>query len=300
MKTKKFAIILVILSLLIPSIIFADSDWDIVDVARCAALHGTSLDDLKTKISDANEEDKLTYGMCISRVPQYLTNPQVTDITTDPGIVNFLKTLHPLRTCLYINIDELTQDKIYEKAFQEHGLPLETIKAIDQAGNDNCRIDTNNEKCKQKIEEEKIANHGGTIAKIQSEKYGCYGTSTSPKTLQQYLEGDRGNTANQRVDVFDQRTGLIASKGQLDKLTNIAKAQGGPVIGFFNFIIDYLVSIVFVLCMASLIYGGYNLIFSGFDQDMAEKGKKAIQYAIYGFLFIMLSYTIVLLVQSIF
>ena len=181
------------------------------------------------------------------------------------------------------------------------GLPLETIKEIDQAGNDNCKIDTNTEKCKQKVEEEKIGAQGSqTRAKIKSEKYGCYGDSETPQTLQKYLEGNRAETSDQRVDVFDKRTGLIASQGQLQKLTNIAKAQGGPVIGFFNFIIDYLVSIVFVLCMASLIYGGYNLIFSGFDQDMAEKGKKAIQYAIYGFLFIMLSYTIVLLVQSIF
>jgi len=175
---------------------------------------------------------------------------------------------------------------------------LETFKKHDY--NNNCKIDDNNEICQFKVTSKYTTSTASERNQLQEQKYGCYGTSNRPQTLQQYLEGDRGNTANQRVDVFDQRTGLIASEGQLQKLTNIAKAQGGPVIGFFNFIIDYLVSIVFVLCMASLIYGGYNLIFSGFDQDMAEKGKKAIQYAIYGFLFIMLSYTIVLLIQSIF
>ena len=48
----------------------------------------------------------------------------------------------------------------------------------------------------------------------------------------------------------------------IETLKRLANNEAGPVISFVNMIIDYLIGIIFVLCLASLIYGGYNLIFA--------------------------------------
>ena len=123
------------------------------------------------------------------------------------------------------------------------------------------------------------------------------GSWPKPKFFKDFQGQDLGIN---NFEVFSDEKGLTANTEQKKLLNKLSQNRGGPVISVINIVINYLAGIVFVLCMASLIYGGYNLIFAGFDSDMVEKGKNAIKYAITGFFLIMLSYTIVILVQSIF
>jgi len=176
--------------------------------------------------------------------------------------------------------------------------PLSKEKFMSIDTNNSCSIDTNSEKCNFQLNKELIDSPTATKRKITGQNYGCYGNLDTPKNL---FEGMQELQLENTIDVFSDQEGLVASSGQKNVLKNILQTdQGGPIVGFINFIINYLVSIVFVLCMASLIYGGYNLIFAGLDSEMIEKGKNAIKYAIFGFAFIMLSYTIVIIVQSLF
>jgi hypothetical protein len=169
------------------------------------------------------------------------------------------------------------------------------IKLIDE--NNNCRIDTNTERCKVKLLNLMLTLEPEVKIAKQQELFGCYGDSAEPKSLLDF----QGEDANLNTfQTFDEEKGFIASKAQKETLKRLANNEAGPVIGFVNMIINYLIGIIFVLCMASLIYGGYNLIFAGFDSDMTEKGKNAIKYAITGFFLAMLSYTIVILIQSLF
>jgi len=154
------------------------------------------------------------------------------------------------------------------------------------------------EKCLQTLFIEQKTKPEATALKISGQAYGCYGDLDTPKPL---LEMSRELNQDTNVKVLDKEEGLVVSEGQKNVLINLLQTdQGGPIIGLINYLINFLVSIVFVLCMASLIYGGYNLIFAGLDSEMIEKGKNAIKYATFGFVFIMLSYTIVILIQSLF
>jgi len=188
----------------------------------------------------------------------------------------------------------LSHDCIY-KNLPDRIITIDKIKQIDE--NNNCLIDTNHEKCVLKYINIMRTSSEETISALNEELFGCYGNSAEPTSLIDFEGEDKSINSFQ---VFDEEKGLIANQEQKQTLKNLSENKAGPVIGFINMIINYLASIVFVLCMGSLIYGGYNLIFAGFDSDMQEKGKNAIKYAITGFFLIMLSYTIVILVQSIF
>ena len=174
-------------------------------------------------------------------------------------------------------------------------ITIDKIKTLDQ--NNNCLLDTNREKCLAKLANLMKTSPERTNNARRDSLFGCYGNSLEPKNLIDYQGEDR-NINN--FEIFNDEKGLIANNQQKTQLKKLTENQAGPVISFINMIIDYLVGIIFVICLSSLIYGGYNLIFAGFDSDMKEKGKNAIKYAIAGFFFVMLSYTIVLLVQSIF
>ena len=180
-----------------------------------------------------------------------------------------------------------TTSDIYQRDF---------IKIHDQ--NNNCKIDSNSEECNIRLAYETFNANQEQRLRFSQNKYGCYGDSPRPTYFEESLRRDREQNT---VSVLDENEGLVATSQQRSVLINLLQTdQGGPIIGLINYLINFLVSIVFVLCMASLIYGGYNLIFAGLDSEMIEKGKNAIKYATFGFVFIMLSYTIVILIQSLF
>ena len=174
-------------------------------------------------------------------------------------------------------------------------ITVEKVKLIDE--NNNCKIDTNIENCRLKLNNILQTSTPKEKQFLKAELFGCYGNQEEPQSLFDFTESDRNINS---IQVFDEEKGLIANQAQKANLKNLSENTGGPVIGFINMIIEYLVGIVFVLCMGSLIYGGYNYIFAGFDSDMQEKGKNAIKYAGIGFFLIMMSYTIVILIQSLF
>ena len=267
-----------------------------------------SEDNLVRQIMDGDEtfQRKVIGCMQTSETQaQLLDVTESIDLNQNPTITNLLSSFNGQKDCFYFNVANQANYEIrplpvpYNIYIQSDlGLmPLDIIKDIDAKGNLNCQIDTPSEKCKLKLAKERITNPVLLNSKQQTELYNCYGNEETPRNLNADPNQLSGKDS---FNVFDEETGLIANQQQKNTLEKLSNNKAGPVIGFINMIINYLASIVFVLCMASLIYGGYNLIFAGFDTDMQEKGKNAVKYAITGFFLIMLSYTIVILVQSIF
>ena len=251
---------------------------------------------------NTNLIDCLAFVETKSRIFKVSNESKLRELNQDPRIQLFKDSYNKVSNCFYpVEIPTSSTDSEIAKAklldIVGGKVSLETFKAIDSSGDNNCEVNTPNEMCLGKLEIEKQNNPDLLKVKIQNDLYGCYGNSPDPKNL---IDSSNNELGINNFEVFNEEKGLIANTQQRTQLKKLTENQAGPVIGFINMIIDYLVGIVFVLCMASLIYGGYNLIFAGFDSDMTERGKNSIKYAITGFFFIMLSYTIVILVQSIF
>ena len=266
-----------------------------------------TIEKLVDKIREKNLDTNKEIYNCLATTTQNKTlliansNAQtIKNLNSDPRIKLFKESYNKIKHCFFPI--EIPQDKTKVKearkiAYGSTKFDLITFKVIDASGNNNCQIDTDHESCIATLESEKITNQRETRNKIANDLYGCYGNERTPRNL---LESTQDLRNINSFQVFDEEKGLIANQAQKANLKNLSENTGGPVIGFINMIIEYLVGIVFVLCMGSLIYGGYNYIFAGFDSDMQEKGKNAIKYAGIGFFLIMMSYTIVILVQSIF
>lgn len=66
----------------------------------------------------------------------------------------------------------------------------------------------------------------------------------------------------------------------------------------FVYIINILLTIVGVLSIAFMIYGGFQYIVSRGNEEQAEAGKKTLTNAIIGLVIVMLSYTIMVVVVN--
>jgi hypothetical protein len=304
---KKFVISLVIAFTLL-SQSFAEENSSVNQSstqAYCSNL-ANHINELETSIVEGNLEFNKKIMLCLKQIEtKSLMIPDSADLD-DSLIINILKeNYNNFNECFYLNIQDYrdfighpasgtnnSENILINTALGE--LPADQVKYIDANGDSNCQINTNTEKCRAKLFLEKL-DKPNEYKKKRVFLYGCYGDEENPR----YIDNNQNSDVNS-FSTFDEEKGFIASDQQKTNLKKLANNEAGPVIGFINMIINYLVGIVFVLCMASLIYGGYNLIFAGFDSDMTEKGKNAIKYAITGFFLIMLSYTIVILVQSIF
>jgi type IV secretory pathway VirB2 component (pilin) len=62
------------------------------------------------------------------------------------------------------------------------------------------------------------------------------------------------------------------------------------------FIQEYLLPFAGIIAVLFIIIGGYQYIFSGANEDLAEKGKKTLTNAVIGLVIIILSYVIVRIV----
>jgi hypothetical protein len=276
-------------------------------IERCNYQFPT-YEDLIVRIQDKDLEINKELFLCLGFIETKAllimdsTPDTLVQLNEDPRIQLFKDSYNKLSECFYpveIPSDKSVQAINEAKLINSPGgkITLETYKAIESKGNNNCLIDTPHETCLSILEKQKRDNLSQLNLQIRNDLYGCHGNSSEPKN---FLDSQSNEIGINNYEVFNEEKGLIANTQQKTQLKELTENQAGPVIGFINMIIDYLVGIVFVLCMASLIYGGYNLIFAGFDSDMTERGKNSIKYAITGFFFIMLSYTIVILVQSIF
>jgi preprotein translocase subunit SecG len=211
-----------------------------------------------------------------------------------------------------------SQDKLYDTA---------------SYGNNNCEVDKDAEKCNQalpaKINQcnvckqrinQYISSNGGASAPT-SERIG----EESGINCQQYVGANCNTyfscqsgstpTANEKstadnrpfgteffnvndptrgLNVQDQATG---SFGQKNFTTSV---EGGPLIGTINTVANFLVRMISVLALIVFIIGAFLLIIANGEENQINRGKDAIKLSLAGIVIVMLSYTIVVLVQSIF
>lgn len=98
-------------------------------------------------------------------------------------------------------------------------------------------------------------------------------------------------------DVTDPNKGLYTSgqKGDLVAANN----DQGPIFTIVNRALNIMVGLASTVALVIIIIGAYILITAQGGENQLEKGKNAIIYSILGLVFILTSYTIVRLVQSI-
>jgi hypothetical protein len=70
----------------------------------------------------------------------------------------------------------------------------------------------------------------------------------------------------------------------------------GSVASMFRLILNWALTLAFLLAVIFLIYGGFQYIASAGNADMATKGRTTIVNAVIGIVVIVLSYTIVQIV----
>ena len=99
-------------------------------------------------------------------------------------------------------------------------------------------------------------------------------------------------------DVTDTQKGLRQEGQGLNNFnTNI---EGGPIIGTINTVANFLVRMISVFALVIFIVGAFLLITANGDENRINQGKDALKYSLLGIVIVMFSYTIVILVQSIF
>lgn len=80
-------------------------------------------------------------------------------------------------------------------------------------------------------------------------------------------------------------------------LPDVGGGGSGNLRDWVLYIINtYLLPLAGIIAVAFIIIGGYQYIFSGANEEMAEKGKKTLTNAVIGLVIIILSYVIVRIV----
>lgn len=103
-------------------------------------------------------------------------------------------------------------------------------------------------------------------------------------------------------DTFDTErfdTSNLKAEGQGDRFTK-SQDQTGTIISFINAVIDFLVTIASTIALVIFIIGCVILITSTGNTEQIEKGTAMIKYSIVGLLVVLLSYFLVIGVQSLF
>jgi hypothetical protein len=68
--------------------------------------------------------------------------------------------------------------------------------------------------------------------------------------------------------------------------------------GILDTVIGWLLFITSFIAVLAIIISGLMIVLSGGDKDMAEKGKKGVQYSVIGLIVIILAYVIITTVYS--
>ncbi len=103
-------------------------------------------------------------------------------------------------------------------------------------------------------------------------------------------------------DTFDTErfdTSNLKAEGQGDRFTK-SQDQTGTIISFINAVIDFLVRIASTIALVIFIIGCVILITSTGNTEQVEKGTAMIKYSIVGLLVVLLSYFVVIGIQSLF
>jgi|CXWL01.1.fsa_nt_gi hypothetical protein len=94
-------------------------------------------------------------------------------------------------------------------------------------------------------------------------------------------------------EVFAQTSGL--GNDPSIQPSALTQATGGEtsLIGLVRTMLNYLLSFLAILCIAIIIYGGFQYVTAGVNEAGAETGKKILMYAAIGVIVILLSFVIV-------
>ncbi len=102
-------------------------------------------------------------------------------------------------------------------------------------------------------------------------------------------------------NVLDPEQGLVAPGQKVDEESRFTDATGNRgLIGILYVILNFLAQMITVLALVVMIAGIFFLVTANGEENQITKGKDAIKYSIIGIIFVLLSYTIVIFVQSIF
>jgi uncharacterized membrane protein len=78
----------------------------------------------------------------------------------------------------------------------------------------------------------------------------------------------------------------------------LPNAGGGTATTLLLYVINVVLSVVGLISVAFLIYGGFQYVTSGGNDEQAEGGKKTIQNSIIGLVIVILSYVIIHVIIS--
>jgi hypothetical protein len=92
------------------------------------------------------------------------------------------------------------------------------------------------------------------------------------------------------IDTFAQSLG--ADSGRIDAIQT-ATGGSGSLIGLLQTLINYFLGFLGILSVAMIIYGGFQYVTAGVNEQGAETGKKILIYAAIGVIVILLSFVIV-------
>ena len=198
---------------------------------------------------------------------------------------------------------------------------IQNLKNLDFESNDNgpanCKIDTDNEKCKAnqfaaiqkcqsnpKTSAQELAknikgpttandpqdNQGPILSCSNIVYYGCIGQEKP-----QYLNIDTGYTSESldvnKVLKREDQQGFI-------KIGDQGAGENNPLINTILYIINLLTNLSFLVSVMFLIIGGFYLVLASGNSEMTDKGKDAIKNFIFAITFTLLSYTIVIIIRT--
>jgi hypothetical protein len=126
-----------------------------------------------------------------------------------------------------------------------------------------------------------------------STAFSCTTDNPTPAINEEYAQTPFGT---EFFDVNDPQTGFNSpDEANRNFTTNI---QGGPIIGTINTVANFMVRMISVLSLVVFVIGAFLLIVADGDENRLTQGKDAMKLALIGIVIVMMSYTIVVLVQS--
>lgn len=164
----------------------------------------------------------------------------------------------------------------------------------------NCRLDPQEQCLQEKAQSERSciaesADQNNPYSVQQcNEKYICRSVNGNYQLIER---NDGLPYDSEFFDVTDNEKGLSTKNQNTPEYSQI---PGGPIIAFLNDFINLMAGTIGLFALVIFIYGAVMFITANGDDNKITKGKGAIKYSLIGIVFTMLSYTIVVLVQSIF
>jgi hypothetical protein len=170
---------------------------------------------------------------------------------------------------------------------------IEIRIAIDD--NNNCQVDPGSEKCQYDRLVRLQQCNAGTLTERE-----CIHTPVCVENGGQWSLDFSGNPYDiEYFDVTDTEKGLKATENQGARFAGSGDPEVGTTQNVIMEVMNFLVSMISLLALLVFIAGVFFLVTASGDDQQIQKGKDAIKYSLIGIVFVMLSYTIVIFIQSI-